>query len=143
MLDRLDALSHGVVSNDHASALRFSRQCDHVREALLKHMVLEAALVVPLLRSLNDRGKVDANEVLRNHDALRRCIEEVYVLATTAPTAASLEAVRAFGRVLRADMDREEALFASRSTPPISGHSLPALGGVARLRPAPRERGGG
>lgn len=109
MLDRLDGLIDRVVAEDGGASQQFFAHCDALVRALLTHIDLEDAVIVPLLRAHHPQGETEADELLRHHEAQRRWLSDVLVQRGAPPTGEMLRSVRALAHVLRVDMDHEEA----------------------------------
>lgn len=108
MLDRLDVLITEIGSNGHTEG-RFYGHCENVKRALLAHMEIEEALIVPLLRALPDCGKAEADSLIQHHEAQRRWLSCALDGEKDLTDAETLRAVQALAHVLRVDMDHEEA----------------------------------
>ncbi len=108
MLDRLDVLIDRLVAEDAGATQQFFAHCHGLTGALLTHIDLEDAVIVPLLRTHHPQGESQAVDLLHHHEAQRRWLKEVLSQHDAPPTTDTLRAVRALAHVLRADMDHEE-----------------------------------
>ncbi len=107
MLDRLDVLIDQVVAKERDAPARFRAHREMLHTALLHHMNVEEALILPLLRTA-DGGTGRANELVRHHEAQRRWLARVLSPHGGPLDEFSLRDVRAMGNLLRIDMDHEE-----------------------------------
>lgn len=108
MLDRLEALVEGMQRNGRADA-SFYVHSENVKRALLAHMDIEDALIVPLLRAIPTHGRSEAEQLMQHHEAQRRWLSTTLDGKKDVPDAETLRAVQALVHVLRVDMDHEEA----------------------------------
>lgn len=108
MLDRLDALIDRLVAEDAGATTLFFAHCHGLISALLTHIDLEDAVIVPLLRAHHAQGETQAMDLLHHHEAQRRWLQDVLIQRDAPPTGETLRAIRALAHVLRADMDHEE-----------------------------------
>jgi len=109
MLVELDAWIDRVVAEDVGATSGFYAHCETLCRALLTHIDLEDAVIVPLLRAGHPQGDSEAMELLRHHEAQRRWLSEALVRRSAPPTPELLRSVRALLHVLRVDMDHEDA----------------------------------
>lgn len=109
MLAQLDAWIDRVVAEEIGATAAFYAHCETLARALLVHIDLEDAVIVPLLRAGHPKGDGEAMELLRHHEAQRRWLTDVLGRRNAPPSPELLRSVRALLHVLRVDMDHEDA----------------------------------
>lgn len=108
MLDELDRWIDRVVAEDTGATQGFYTHCAALSRALITHIDLEDAAIVPLLRELHPQGEAEAMELTRHHEAQRRWLVDVLSQRNAPANPELLRSVRALIHVLRVDMQHED-----------------------------------
>ncbi|MGB0680479.1 MAG: hemerythrin domain-containing protein [Polyangiales bacterium] len=113
--DEATVLAQAVLGGDSEQTLPLRRKVEALLQALLVHLELENAILLPALQETDAYGPLRAEELKEEHDAQREAFQRWLraVEGATQPPAELAQAVLDFHTRLQADMENEERDFLS------------------------------